>query len=77
MKWVGHVAHMGDKREACRDLVRKPEAWRPLERPKRRWDDNIKMDHQKVGWGIDWIDMVQDRGRGRALVKGVMNLRVP
>ena len=51
MKWVGHVAHMGGRRGACRVLVGKPEGKRPLGRPRYRWEDNIKMDHQEVGWG--------------------------
>ena len=63
MKWVEHVAYMGDSRGTYRDLVGKPEARRPLARPRRRWDDNIKMDHEKMGWGIDWIDLFQDRDR--------------
>jgi hypothetical protein len=51
---------------------------RPLGRPRRRWEDNIKMDLQEVGWGgMDWIDMAQDRVRWRAVVSAVMNLRVP
>jgi hypothetical protein len=50
----------------------------PLGRPRRRWEDNIKMDLQEMGWGgMDWIDMAQDRNRWRALVNAVMNLRVP
>jgi hypothetical protein len=63
MKWVEDVARMGDRRGAYRDLVGKPEARRPVGRPRRRWDNNVKMDHQKVGWGLDWIDLVQDRDR--------------
>ena len=51
---------------------------RPLGRPRRRWDDNIKMDIQEVGcWGMDWIELVQDGDRWRALVTAVMNLRIP
>jgi hypothetical protein len=58
-------------------LVRKPEERRPLERPRRRWEDNITMDFRKVVWGdIDWIDLAQDRDRWRAVVNTVMNLRV-
>jgi len=57
--------------------VRKPEGKRPGGRPRRRWEDNIKMDLQEVGWECrDWIDMAQDRDRWRALVNAVMNLRV-
>jgi hypothetical protein len=59
-------------------LVGKPEGKRPLVRPRRRWEDNIRMDLQEVGWGCeDWIGLAQDRDRWRALVSAVMNLRVP
>jgi hypothetical protein len=69
---------MGDGRGAYRMLVGRPEGRRPLERPRRRWEYNIKMDLQEVGWeGVDWIDMAQDRDRWRAIVNAVMNLRVP
>ena len=60
-----------------RVLVGKPGGKRSLGRPRRRWEDNIKMDLQEVGWGgIDWIDLAEDRDRWRALVNAVMNLRV-
>jgi hypothetical protein len=68
---------MGERRGAYRALVGKPQGRRPLERPRRRWEDNIKMDLREVGWGADWIDLAQDRDRWRALVNAVMNLRVP
>jgi hypothetical protein len=69
---------MGEKRNACRILVGKPEGKRPLGRPRRRWVDNIKMDLREIGWdGVDWIDMAQDRDQWRALVNTVLNLRVP
>jgi hypothetical protein len=59
-------------------FVGRPEGRRPLGRPRHRWEDNIKMDLQQMGWGgMDWIDMAQDRDRWRALVRAVMNLRVP
>jgi hypothetical protein len=78
MKWAGHVARMGEKRNAYRILVGKPEGKRPLERPRRRWVDNIKMDLGEIGWGgMDWIDLAQDRDKWRALVSMVMNLQVP
>jgi hypothetical protein len=68
---------MGEGRGAYRALVGRPERRRPLGRPRHRWEDNIKMGLQEVGWeGVDWIDMAQDRGRWRALVNAVMNLRV-
>jgi hypothetical protein len=77
MRWAGHVARMGG-RGAYRILVGRPEGRRPLGRPRRRWEDNIKMELQEVGWGgMDWIDMAQDGDRWRALVSAVMNLRVP
>jgi hypothetical protein len=77
MRWAGHVARMGEERGAYRILVGRPEGRRPLERPKRRWEDNIKMEFQDVGWGMNWIELAQDRDRWRALVNAVMNLRVP
>ena len=77
MSLAGHVARMGERRGLYRVLVRKPEGERPLGRPRRRWEDNIQMDLQEVGcWGMDWIELPQDRGRWRALVTAVMNLRV-
>jgi hypothetical protein len=78
MRWAGHVARMGEGRGAYRILVGRPEGRRPLGRPRRRWEDNIKMNLQEVGWGgMDWIDLAQDRDRWRALVSALMNLRVP
>jgi hypothetical protein len=78
MRWAGHVARMGVKRNAYRLLVRKPEGKRPLGRPRRRWVDNIRMDLGEVGWrDVDCIGLAQDRNRWRALVNSVLNLRVP
>jgi len=75
--WVGHVARMGQGRGVYRILVEKPEGKRPLGRPRRRWEDNIKMDIQEVGRGCgDWMELAQDRDRWRALVSTVMNLGV-
>ena len=78
MRWVGHVARMGEDREVHRMLVGKPEGKRTLERPRRRWEDNIKMDLQEVGGGRgDWMELAQDRDRWRALVGMVRKFRVP
>jgi len=64
MRWGGHVAHMGQEKGVYRVLVGKPEGKRPLERPRRRWVDNIRMDLQEVGFGyMDWIGLAQDRDR--------------
>jgi hypothetical protein len=69
---------MGEKRNAYRILVRKPEGVRPLGRPRRRWEGSIKMDLREIVWdGMDWIDLAQNRDQWRALVNMVMNLRVP
>ena len=78
MRWAGHVAQMGERRGVYRVLVRKPQGKRPLGRPKRRWEDNIKMDLQDVGCGdMDRIQLAQDTDSWRALVNAVMNLWVP
>jgi hypothetical protein len=66
---------MGEKRNAYRILVGKPDGKRPLGRPRRRWVDNIKMDLREIG--MDWIDLAQNRDQWRALVNTVMNLQVP
>ena len=68
----------GEKRGVYRVLVGKPEGKRPLGRPRRRWEENIKMELQEVGCeGVDWIELAQGRNRWRAFVNAVMNLRVP
>jgi hypothetical protein len=78
MRWAGHVARMGEDRGVHRMMVGKPEGKGKLGRPRRRWEDNIKMDLQKVGGGGgDWIELAQDRDRWRALVGTVRNFRVP
>ena len=78
IRWAGHVAHMVERRGVYRVLVGNPEGKRPLGRPRRRWEDNIKMDLQDVGRDCgDWMELAQDRDRWRALVSTVMNLRVP
>jgi hypothetical protein len=68
---------MGEKRGAYKILVGRPEGRRPFGRPRRRWQDNIKMDLQEVGWGMDGIELARDGDRWRAVVNAVMNLRVP
>ena len=78
MRWVGHVARMGEERGVYRVLVGKPEGKRPLARPRRRWVDNMRMDLQEVRCGYkDWIGRAQDRDSWWTLVSVIMNLRVP
>jgi hypothetical protein len=78
MRWARHVARMGERRGVYRVFVGNPEGKRLLGRPRRRWENNIKMDLQEVGCGdMDWIELAHDRDRWRALVSTVMNLRVP
>jgi hypothetical protein len=77
-KWVGNVACMGEKKNAYRIFVGKPEGRRPLGRPRHRCKDNIKMDYRERRWGsMDCTDLAQDRDQWRALVITEMNLRVP
>ena len=72
MRWAGHVARMEEGRCVHKVLV-----WKPLGRPRRRWEDNIKMGLEEVGKGCgDWRELAQDRDRWRALVSTVMNFRV-
>jgi hypothetical protein len=78
MRWAGHVARMGEDRDVHRLLVGKPAGKRPLGRPRRRWEENIKMDLQEVGGGRgDWMELPHDRDRWRALVGTVRNFQVP
>ena len=78
VRWAGHVARMGEDRGVHRVLVGKPEGKRPLGRPRRRCEDNIKMDLQEVGVGReDWMELAQDRDRWRALVGTLRDFRVP
>ena len=78
MRWAWHVARMGEDRDVHRVLVGKPEGKRSLGRPRRRWEDNIKMDVEEVGGGRrDWMELAQDRDRWRALVGRVRDFRVP
>jgi hypothetical protein len=78
VRWAGHVARMGEGRGMYRVLVVKPEGKRPLGIPRRRWEDNIKMDLQEVVCrSMDWIQLAQDRDRWWALVNAAMNLQFP
>jgi hypothetical protein len=78
MRWTGHVAGMGEGRGVLRVLVGRPEGKRPLGRPRRRWEDNIKMDLGEIGIDeANWIRLAQDRFQWRAFVNTVMNLLFP
>jgi hypothetical protein len=78
MRWAGHVARMGENSGVHRVLVGKPEGKRPLGRPRRRWENNIKLDLQEVGASRgDWMELAQDKDRWRALVGAVRDFRVP
>jgi len=78
MRWAGHVARMGERGGEYRVLVGEPQGKRPLGRPRRRWEDNTRMDLQEVRWGEMYLFyLAQDRDRWWALVNAVMNLRVP
>jgi hypothetical protein len=77
MRWAGHVARMGETRNAYRILMGMPEGKRQLGRPRRRWVDNFKIDLGEIGRdGVDWIDLAQDSDQLMAIVNTVMNLRV-
>jgi hypothetical protein len=76
MRWTGHVAHMGAKRNACMVLVGPREGKRLVRRIRSRWVDNIKMDSREIKWGgMDWIRLGQDRNQGRGFVSTVMNIK--
>jgi hypothetical protein len=78
MRWAGHVARTGEGRGVYRVSVGRPEGKRPLGRPRRRWEDNIKMDLRETGInGANWIRLAQDRVQWRAFVNTVMDIRVP
>ncbi|KAJ4435329.1 hypothetical protein ANN_17939 [Periplaneta americana] len=77
LRWTGHVARRGESRNGYRVLVGRPERKRPLGRPRRRWEDNIKLDLREVGYDDrEWINLAQDRGQWRAYVRAAMNLQV-
>jgi hypothetical protein len=78
MRWARHVAHMGEGRGVYGVLVGRPEGKRPLKRPRRRWEDNLKMDFREIGIdGANWIRLSQDRVQCWAFVNTVMNFRIP
>jgi hypothetical protein len=78
MRWAGRVARMEEGKDVYRVLVGRPEDKRPLRRPRRRWEDNIKMDLRNIRIdGANWIRLAQDRARWRAFVNTVMNLPFP
>jgi hypothetical protein len=78
IRWAGHVARIGEGKSVYRVLVGRPEGKRPLERPRHRWKDNIKMDFREIGIvGAKWIRLAQDRVQWRAFVNTVMKFRVP
>jgi len=78
MRWVGHGAQMGERGSVYRVLVGTPDGQRPFGRPRNGREYNIKMDFQELAWrGIVWIGLAQHRGKWRALVNAVRNLRVP
>jgi hypothetical protein len=76
MRWAGHVVRRGEGRNVYRILMGKPESKRPLERPRRRWEDGIKMNLREICWGLEWIHLAQDRDLLQVVVNAVMNLRV-
>ena len=76
MRWAGHVARVEEESGVHKVLVGKPEGKRPLGRPRRRWDGNIKMALEEVGRGCgDWMELAEDEDRWRVLVSMVMNFR--
>jgi hypothetical protein len=78
MRWAGHVVRMGDRKGVYRVLIGRPEGKRSLGRPRRRWEDHIKMDLRETGIDrVNWIQLTQDRVQWRACVKVVTNFRVP
>jgi hypothetical protein len=78
MRWEGHVACMGEMRNAYSILVGKPAGKRPLGKPRHRWEDNIRMDLGEIGWEVMyWMHLAQDGDQRWALVNMVMNIQVP
>ena len=78
LRWRGHVVRMEEGRSALKILTGKPTGKRPLGRPRRRWEDKIRMDLEDIGINLgNWVDSAQDRNYWRALVNAALNLRVP
>ena len=78
LRWAGHVARMDEGRSAFKILTGKPTGKRPLGRPRRRWEDNIRMHLEKIGINAgNWVDSVQDTKYWRALENAALNLRIP
>ena len=78
LRWAGHVARMEESRSAIKMLTGKPTGKRPLGRPRRRWEDNIRMDLEEIGINAgNWLDSAQDRDYWKAIVNAALNLRVP
>jgi hypothetical protein len=77
MRWAGRVERVGEERKVYKLLMGKPEGKRPLGRPRRRWEDGVRMDLREIGLeDVDWIRLAQDRDQWRAVVSAVMNIRV-
>ena len=78
LRWAGHVDRMEEERSAFKNLTGKPTGKKPLGRPRRRWEDNIRMDLEEIGINAgNWVDSAEDRNYWRALVNAALNLRVP
>ena len=78
LRWAGHIAKMVEGRRAFKILKGKPTGKRPLGWPRRRWEDNIRIDHEEIGINVgNWVDSAQDRNYWRALVNAALKLRVP
>jgi hypothetical protein len=76
MRWEGHVAYMGQDRKVYKILTGKPKGKWSCRRPRHRWEDGIKLELGKIGWGVEWIHLAQNRDHWQALVNAVMNLQV-
>jgi hypothetical protein len=78
VRWAGHIARVGQKRNVYKLFIGKSERKRPRGRPGHRWEDNIRINVREIVWeGVDWIHMARDRDQWRVLVNTVTSLRVP